>query len=277
MNDLDRKLNALCEGFPFRSGYYFKDLKTGLVLQRNAETIFNAASLRKVSILMAALAAVKNGRVSLEQPLIVEPKYQANESGVLQHLAPGLELTLKDVLFLMIIVSDSTATGMVSDLLTLDDINAYCRRIGLSKTQHRFGVTPPDYSPSSPKNLTTAFDTAFLFETILKREADRLEVSPELCGLALEILSAQKIRNRLPALLPTGIRAAHKTGLDFDCVHDAGIIYDPCGKPLFLLTVLIDRVPDELPDKRPGKAAAMHLIARLSRSCFEHLTEVNHG
>lgn len=277
MDDLDWKLNSLCDAHPFRTGYYLKCLGTGFTLGRNAETIFNAASLRKTSILMAALEAVKSGRLSLEQSLIVEAKYQANESGVLQHLAQGLKLTLRDALTLMIIVSDSTATGMVSDLLTLEAINAYCGRVGLSKTQHRFGVTPPDYSPSSPKNLTTAFDTALLFEMILKGEADKLEVTPELCGLALEILSAQKIRNRLPALLPAGIRAAHKTGLDFNCVHDAGIIYNSAHAPLFILAVLIDRVPDELPDNRPGKAAAMHLIARMSRICFDYLTEADHG
>lgn len=276
MNDLDRKLNALCDAFPFRAGYFFKDLETGLVLGRNADTIYNSASLRKISILMAALAMVRRGELSLDQPLAVEARHRENESGVLRHLSAGPTLSLRDALMLMIIVSDSTAAGMVSDLVSLDEINAWCGRAGLAKTLHRFGTTPKDYSPASAKNLTTARDVGMLLEKILKGSEDplaakQLEATPGLCGMAMEMLCAQEIRNRLPALLPAGTRVAHKTGLDFDCVHDAGIIYDPCGRPLFLLAVLVDRVPDELPDKRPGKAVAMHLIARMGRLCFDAL------
>ena len=82
--------------------------------------------------------------------------------------------------------------------------------------------------------------------------------------LALDILSWQRLRNRLPARLPLGTKVAHKTGTTARNYHDAGIIYLG-DQPLFILSAYTDEVPLDLPDGTPGHTAAHYLIAQMSR------------
>ena len=65
MQDVTEKLYALCEDEPYVTGWYLKYLKTGATADRNGEMVFPSASTRKISIMMAALAAVHAGTLSL--------------------------------------------------------------------------------------------------------------------------------------------------------------------------------------------------------------------
>ena len=81
-----------------------------------------SASTRKISIMMAALAAVHAGKLSLDQKVTVEAKYQDNDSGTFQHLTPGFSISFRDALVMMIIVSDNTSMGMVVDQIGLETV-----------------------------------------------------------------------------------------------------------------------------------------------------------
>src|SRR5262249_24916805 len=89
---------------------------------------------------MAALKAVNAGALSLERPVTIEARYQVSDSGCFQHLRPGFTITLRDVLVMMVIVSDNACTGTVADLVGLDAVNALCRGLGMRGTTHREGV-----------------------------------------------------------------------------------------------------------------------------------------
>ena len=104
--------------------------------------------------------------------------------------------------------------------------------------------------------------------------AARLECTPALCGLALDILSWQKLKTRLPSLLPVGTKVAHKTGTGARGYMDAGIIWKD-GRPLFILTAYTEHVPAALPDGTPGFAAAYQLIGRMARLCYDNLGTVS--
>ena len=64
--------------------------------------------------------AVHEGKLSLDQPVTIQAKYQNNDSGCFQHLRPGFTFQLRDVLVMMIIVSDNTCTGTVVDIVGLE-------------------------------------------------------------------------------------------------------------------------------------------------------------
>ena len=85
--------------------------------------------------------------------------------------------------------------------------------------------------------------------------AAQLGSTPALCRLGLDILSWQKLKTRLPSLLPLGTKVAHKTGTGSRGYMDAGIVYKE-GRPLFILTAYTDGVPAALPDGMPGFADA---------------------
>jgi len=271
-------LNKLCDELPFHTGWYLKNLRTGATAHRHGHVVVPSASTRKIAIMMAALKAVHEGRLALEQPVTIEAKYQNNDSGCFQFLLPGFTLPLRDVLVMMIIVSDNTCTGTVVDMVGLDPINALCQAIGMRGTTHRYGIPPSGmagYAPAPQTNATTPADVGLLLELILQGAQDavvaaQLGCTPALCQLALDILSWQRLRNRLPARLPHGTKVAHKTGTTARNHNDAGIIYQG-NQPLFILTAYSDEVPLELPDGTPGHTAACQLIAQLCRLCYDAL------
>ncbi len=259
MQDLVHHLNSLCDAEPFTTAWYLKDLTSGEHADRDGAVVVPSASTRKISIMMAALKAVNEGRLSLGQPVIIQAKYQDNDSGTFQHLTPGFTIPFKDILVMMIIVSDNTCTGTVVEMVGLDEINALCRSIGMLGTAHRFGIPPRNLDPDHPVDAvttTTPNDVGLLLELILP----------------IDILSWQKLRTRLPSLLPLATKVAHKTGTGARGYHDAGIVYKD-DRPLFILTAYTDQVPRELADGTPGFAAAAQLIGRLGRACYDALAE----
>ncbi len=284
---LEDRLNSLCGGQPFETGWYLKDFTSGEATHRRGHVVVPSASTRKISIMMAALRAVNAGTLSLEQRVAIQAKYQNNTSGCFQHLRPGFSLTLYDLLVMMIVVSDNTCTGTVADLLGLDQINEFCRSVGMAGTTHRQGIPAPvDLEGDRPPDLgrvnaTTPADVGLLLDLIQQGTesagaAARLGGTPQLCRLGVDILSWQLLNTRLPALLPEDTKVAHKTGTALRNFHDAGIIFRG-DRPLFVLTVYTDGVPRELPDGTPGRAAANGHIARLCRTCWDGLGSTSVG
>jgi beta-lactamase class A len=277
MQDLVKRLNALCDAVPFQASWYLKDLGTGARADRLGDVPVPSASTRKISIMMAALAAVHAGKLSLDQRVTVEARYQDNDSGTFQHLTPGFWITLRDALVMMIIVSDNTCTGLVVDLVGLDNVQRYCEAVGMTGTIHRFGIPPklgPEHSLAQV-TTTTPNDQGLLLELILRGTTDaavatRLGSTPDLCRLALDILSWQKLKTRLPSLLPLGTKVAHKTGTGARGYMDAGILFKD-GRPLCILTAYTEHVPAALADGTPGFAAAAQLIGRMGRLCYDGL------
>ena len=278
MQDLVRHLNDLCDTQPFHTGWYLKDLRAGASADRHGHVIVPSASTRKIAILMTALAGVNAGDFALDQPVTILAKYQNTTSGCFQHFVPGFTITFRDTLVMMIIVSDNACTGTIADMVGLDRVNALCQRIGMTGTAHRHGMPPGNLGRDHPveaTNATTPADVGLLLETILAGTGDtdaagRLGCTPELCRLGLDILSWQKLNQRMPRLLPTGTTVAHKTGTGARNFNDAGIVFQG-DDPLFILTVYTENVPAEMPDGLPGAFAADHTIARLTRACWDAL------
>jgi len=277
MRDVVERLDALCDAVPFHASWYLKDVATGARADRLGDVPVPSASTRKISIMMAALAAVHAGKLSLDQKVTVEARNQGNESGTFQHLTPGFWITLRDAMVMMIIVSDNTCTGMVTDLVGLPNLQRWCETVGMTATIHRYGIPPklPADHALDTVTITTPNDQGLLLELILKGTTDpavaaRLGSTPELCRLGLDILSWQKLKTRLPSLLPLGTKVAHKTGTGARGYMDAGILFKD-DRPLCILTAFTDRVPAALPDGTPGFAAAAQLIGRMARLCYDGL------
>jgi len=277
MRALIERMNALCDALPFQTSWYLHDLTSGERADRLGDTPVPSASTRKISILMAALKAVQDGKLALDQKVTIDSRYQDNDSGTFQHLTPGFAITFRDALVMMIIVSDNTCTGTVVDLVGLGEIQRFCESVGMTRTVHRFGIPPrlPADHGLDQVTSTTPRDQGLLLHLMLQgaedpKAAARLGSTPALCRLGLDILSWQKLRARLPSLLPLGTKIAHKTGTGSRGYMDAGIVYQQ-SRPLFILAAYTDGVPAALPDGMPGFAAANQVIGRMARLAWDEL------
>ena len=278
MEELVRRLNGLCGELPFHTGWYLKDLRSGQEANRSGDLVGPSASTRKVAVLMTALKQVNEGKLSLDQPVTIQARYQDNNSGVVQFMQPGFTIPFRDCLILMIIVSDNTCTGTVVDMVGLDAINALSRSVGMVGTTHRHNIPPGTLAwdhPVDATNTTTPNDVGLLLDRILAGSRDveaaaQLGCTPELCRYAIQIMTWQEITNRFPLLMPPEAKLAHKTGRGVRNYSDVGIIFNG-DEPRYILTGYTDRVPPVLPDGRAGRGAAHILLAQLCRTCWDVL------
>ena len=136
----------------------------------------------------------------------------------------GLQVTVGDLVTLMIILSDNTATNLLIDRLGPDAINRTREALGLSgRTVCRRKLFMPELSARGITNHVTAADIALLLERIHNGTC----VNPAASAEMMDILRNQRLNGKMPFhLSPRGIRCAHKTGEDYDdgITHDVGII-----------------------------------------------------
>lgn len=279
MDDLARRLPAICDAQPFATAWFVKDLTTGREADRDGRLPLPSASTRKTSIIMAALATAHAGRLRLNEPVEIEARLQRDVvSGTYRYMTPDCAIPLRDAVVNMMITSDNVCTQIVLEQLGGDPeaLNAYCRAVGMEATVHRDPIPPAglagDHTIEATAS-TTAADQALLLDPILRGTTDgaaaaRLGCTPELCRPGLDVLGWQLLRNMIPSLLPHGTRVAHKTGRGRRGRMDAGIVFRG-DRPLFILTACTDQVPEEMPDGLPGYAAAFATIGRVSRACWD--------
>ncbi len=280
MRDLIQRLDGICEAEPgFVTSWCVKDLRGGETAGRAADVVVPSASTRKTAILMHALSQVAAGRLDLAQPCTVEARLQQGvASGTYQYMTPGVVLPLRDALVNMIIISDNVCTQLVLERMDRDALGAWCRGLGMASTTHRGNIPPPGLGwdhPLEASATTTPADQVLLLDRILAGAADAeaaaaLGATPDLCRLALDILSWQRLRTLIPSLLPADTKVAHKTGRDPRGRSDAGIVWRD-GRPLFILAAYTDWVPETMPDGLPGFAAANAMVGRLARACWDML------
>jgi len=277
MKELVARLNAICDEQPYVTSWYVKNLLTGEEADRDGHKPFPSGSTRKTSIMMAVLRAVNQGRLDLREPIVYEERLREGVvSGTFKFLTPGFTITLRDALVQMIIISDNVCTRMVMERIGLDEINEFCKSIGMVDTVHRTSVPRPDMAADHKLDevtTITAYDQGLLYDLMLRgctdaEVAKKLGCSSEQCAFAIEVLSWQKLRNKISSLLPADAKAAHKGGTGKRGRMDGGIVFRN-DKPLFILTGYTDQVPLEMPDGLPGYVSAFNTLGRLGRACWD--------
>jgi beta-lactamase class A len=280
MQDLVARLNAICDAQPFDTTWAVKDLATGWQADRGGDVVTPSASTRKTSILMHALSKVHEGKLRLDEPCTIEARLQEGvDSGTYQYMTPGCVIPLRDAFVNMIITSDNVCTQIVLERLDRDELNAWCKRIGMAGTTHRVNFPPlglPWDHPVEAVASTTARDQVVLLDRMVAGASDAgaaaaLGATPELCRLGIDILSWQRLRNLIPSLLPAKTKVANKTGRGPRGRMDAGVVYRG-ETPRFIISVYCDRVPDTLPDGLPGYTAAYATAGKLTRACWDVMT-----
>ena len=278
-DNLSATLEAICDAQPFITRYLVRDLKTNREWGRRATEENPSGSTRKTSIMMAALHAVREGRLDLQERIVYE-KHHVNEvaSGVFRYLTPGIVLSLEDAITGMMVLSDNVCTKMVFERLKLQEVDAYCKSIGMVGTHHRFLIPPlalqSDHALDSVTTTTPA-DQVLLLQAILDAQtseaaAGTLKCTVAQCGFALQTLRGQVLRNGIHSRLPFDTIIASKGGRGRRGRMDSGIVYKH-GQPRFIVTVYTDEVPLLMPDGTPGYTLALETIGKVSQAAWNAL------
>ncbi|WP_139490401.1 serine hydrolase [Brevibacillus dissolubilis] len=234
-------------------GVVIEDLHTKEKIEHQPDVRFFAASLIKVPIMTAVFADVYAGKYAFEDRLSLRQEDLVGGAGVLQHLQPGLSLSIYDLVMLMIIQSDNTATNILIDQAGRDSIRAIMDKTGMVNSQfyNKLMIIPAELEG---RNEVTAGDMA----SILRHLAHGSVISYDSCLRMIDILKRQQLRDALPLLLgdpdhdiiggQPKWELANKTGTVTGIEHDTGILYT--GQSAVLISVLTKDATDSLTAKR---------------------------
>jgi beta-lactamase class A len=248
-------------------GVSIRDLGTGQSVSIRGDEPFPSASLIKVAVLVTLLDEVSQGRIRLDERSTLVTRDRVGGWGILKHMASGLAPTLEDLAWLMITLSDNTATNLILDKVDVRTVGAKMEALGLprtkihSKTFRRETSVAMDSSVVYGLGVTTPDETVQLFALLHEGRA----VSPALDSLALAMLAANQDDALLTRWLPAGTRVAHKSGAVARSRNDCGIVYSPDAP------VAVCVMTRENEDTSYGVDNAAHqLVARVAREVYDH-------
>ncbi|HEX8673887.1 MAG TPA: serine hydrolase, partial [Longimicrobium sp.] len=233
---------------------------------RGAET-YPSASLIKVAILVTLLDEANKGSLRLDERIGMIARDRVGGSGVLQYMASGLNLTVEDAAWLMITLSDNTATNLLLDRINIRTVWSKMEALGLphtkihSKTFLRATSVAMDSSVKYGLGVTTPDETTRLFTLLHQGRA----VSPAMDSLALRMLRANQDPSKLQRWLPEDLVAAHKTGEVDQARSDCGILYGAEAPVAVCVMTRENQDKSYMPDN-----PANLLIARIGREVFRH-------
>jgi beta-lactamase class A len=224
-------------------GVYVKSLDTGEEIAIDADRTMETMSTIKIPLMVEVLEQVKAGKFKLTDRYTYAKEDMRGGTGIIRSLDPGAVLTIKDLITLMIIVSDNTATDELYRMVGGPDaVNRRMEAMGLKIT--RAQTVGADWfkalaaAPSAeafyregkhPFGLSTAREMGSLLE---KMERGTLVDKPS-SDLMLQAMRGQLYRTRIPRYV-TGFRIPHKTGDFLPYVgDDVGMLEAP-GKTIVI-------------------------------------------
>lgn len=211
----------------------------------------------KIPVLLELVRQAWGGELELTGRLRVTPKDRVMGPTGLSGMLDEADLSLRDLAFLMMSISDNTATDVIMRRLGTDRINATLKELGLTRTEvvgdcnllltsliEDLGVSaelaaknkwveisPEDFSrcrtlDPEQTTRTTPREITKLLKMIWLDEA----APPEACAEIRRILSLQAWRDRISSGFPDEILIAGKTGTLPAIRNEVGVVQYPDGK-----------------------------------------------
>jgi beta-lactamase class A len=224
-------------------GIYVKSLESGEEIALDADRQMETMSTIKIPLMVEVLEQAKAGKFQLTDKYTFVQADSQPGTGTIQRLDPGAVMTIKDLVTLMIVVSDNTATEVLYRMVGGPDaVNARMDKLGLAKTRAmnvpsrwfpalRAAPTTEQFyrAGAHPFGLSTPREMGRLLEMM---ERGTLVDKPA-SDLMLRIMRGQLYRTRIPRYV-TGYTIPHKTGDFLPYVgDDVGMLEAP-GKTIVI-------------------------------------------
>lgn len=305
---LQQELQRLSESIGSDAiGVQVLDLGSGRVASVNPDVAFPMASTVKIPVAVHILGLVDEGKLDLRQQVLLKDGDIYPEMGgpIDTYLTPGSALTVRDLLHMMLTISDNNATDI---LIRLGGgtraVDARMRALGVQGMRvdryiwemlaHFYGgldataqapLAPADYgklastrqSPEDyrrfkqlynddPRDTSTPAAMASLLQMIWQGKALRPDTTAVLKQILLECRTGQA---RLKGMLPGGTPVAHKTGSVDDVANDVGVVTLPSGEGEVVIAVFVKSPRDD--------AAKDRAIAQAARAAHDYFLFVEAG
>jgi beta-lactamase class A len=268
-------------------------VETGRTAWLNADEAFPMASTYKVPIAVRLLRMVDGGQLALDQRIDISMEEYSPGSGMLAKLLddPGLSVSVHNLLEIMLLISDNTATDRLLDavgggeavtadmqVIGVDDLRVDRSTIeligdwlGVENLPSAAGKRWDDYVQligdmpeeereraarafeTDPRDTSTPRGMATLLAKIWGGAA----MSATSSALLIDIMErCETGENRLKGLLPADTVVAHKTGTIGRTTNDVGIITLPNNAGHVIMVAFVKDSDLEVPERERAIAEA---------------------
>ena len=237
--------------------FYDLDLEEGFSI--NGDQQVPSASMIKILILLKAFDECHKGKLNLEDTIGLDDYERVDGSGILKELYRNHKFSIRELLTLMIIVSDNTATNILIDLLGREEINKIGHELGLDKTILQRKMMDSLAKEKGLDNFTSSNEILKLLKMIYEKNF----INEDYSELALDILLRQQERDRLQRFLPEDLKIANKSG-DLDNLENDGGIFFTKNKN-YILVVLVNQAESNV--------LAKEIIGEISLKIYKEIGE----
>lgn len=281
-NQLKAILGGIIRASEGTVGVAVKHLESGEEMYINGDMSYPMASVFKLPIFVEVMAQVGEGKLRLTDEISLRPSDQFLEGSLLSDLkAPGVKLTVENVINLMMWMSDNTATDLLLSRVTIPAVNRRLHSYGLDKiivsrsvkeilldyflmdaaglkdlSRDELKAIYKKTAVENPQRIREAREkfpqkmadqaTPRAINTLLEKIFKKEILDPAACEFILTTMrGCQTGVKRIRGLLPPGTEVAHKTGTVGGTINDCGIIELPGGAGHVALSVLSKETDDD--------------------------------
>jgi len=273
-------------------------LESGRRIGFHAGDRFPMASMYKIPIAVQLLSRVDEGAISLDRMIELQARDLHPGSGILTDLfkSPGVALSVRNLLELMLLISDNTATDLLLRLaggpeavtarmktLGIRDMEINRPTVRLIADSEGYGLPPESewtpglfqklYEGTTPESRKAAMANFVLdprdtsspdaMVTLLERICRGDTLKSESRALLLEIMERCRTgKGRLKGILPPETVVAHKTGTFSGITNDAGVITLPDEAGHIAIAVFVNASEE-------GAVERERAIAQIARAVYD--------
>lgn len=296
---LQREAQRLVQGLEGEVGVSMVHLQTGRSVHVNGQRTFLLASVMKLPVAVHILKLVDEGQLTLGQTVtLTDADIYPEMGGPMDlHLSAGSAISVRDLLHMMITVSDNNATDILLRLgggtaavntrmqqLGIEGIridryiwellaNYYGHPASQQQPLDGAGYAAVANSPRTPAQRRVHIDawnadprdtaSTAAIATLLQQVWQGRVLSDGSTNVLKQIMAQTRTGSgRLRGVLPPRTPVAHKTGTVGDVINDAGVITLPDGKGEVVVAVLMQSTADTAQRERT--------IADLARAAHDY-------
>jgi beta-lactamase class A len=265
---------------PGHVSFFARNLTTGMSYGFHESDPVRTASTIKLPIMVECFFEAHERKLNWDEPVALTREEKVSGSGVLTEFTDGDRFPIRDLMHLMIVVSDNTATNLILNRIGGDAVNARMESLGLHQTRNMrkilgdrsdlkpepSGVTQQGAKLENKKwgiGRSTPREMVTILEMLYRGELVDSEASKEM----IAVLKRQQDRGGIARTFKD-ITVANKSGALDHLRSDVGIVYSEKGPIAMAITV------EDLPEinwtpDNPGELT----IAALSRILIEGLAK----
>jgi beta-lactamase class A len=260
---IDQRAKAKINGFQGKVSAYAKNLSTGISYGILPDQPVRTASTIKLAVMVECFSEAAESKLKWTEPIKVIEEEKVSGSGVVQELSDGVELPLRDLMHLMIVVSDNTATNLILNRIGGNAVNGRMAQLGFQQTRvmrkilgdganlkpHPSGVTEEGAKPenkswgigrSSPHEMVTILEKLYRGALVNKVASEEM----------ISVLKRQQYHEGIGRDMKD-VTIASKSGALDHLRSDVGIVYSK--NTAIAMAITVNDIPevDYSPDN-PG-------------------------